>query len=143
MEIDLRNLPKGYIFCFNSDCPLHEECLRWKVSNQMVFDELTAQVVLPHVARLGECAFFTKAELLRMAWGFDHLFAEVKRKDDGPLRDAMKRYLGGNGTYSRYKLGRRLLTPTQQEYIINLFRKRGYTENLVFDHYVMAFDFDH
>ena len=78
-----------------------------------------------------------------MAWGFNKLFAEVKSKDEASLRLEMKTYLGGNGTYSRYKLGRRLLTPQQQEYIINLFRARGYSDGLEFDHYVDTYDFDH
>jgi hypothetical protein len=42
-------------------------------------------------------------------------------------------YLGGNGTYYRYDHGERLLTPEQQDWIINLFKQYGYTDNLEFD----------
>ena len=143
MEIDFRNLPKGYVFCFNSDCARHEQCLRWIVSNQYVTDDLTCQVVRPHVARLKACPFYSKPEVQRMAWGFTKLFAEVKAKDGPVLREQMRNYLGGMGTYSRYKLGRRLLTPQQQKYIISLFRKKGYTEGLEFDNYVTVYDLDH
>ena len=102
-----------------------------------------AQTVLPTVLSLSHCPYYRKAEQKRMAWGFDKLFAEVKSKDEYSLRSEMKSYLGGNGTYSRYKLGRRMLTPEQQERIIEMFQKRGYGEGLEFDHYVMVFDFDH
>jgi hypothetical protein len=141
--IDQRQLPAGYIYCFNDGCPKHEECLRWIATKQMDAKCTTAHTVLPKVLSMKNCPHYRKAELKRMAWGFNKLFAEVKSKDETLLRNEMKSYLGGNGTYSRYKLGRRLLTPAQQEHIIALFRARGYTEGLEFDHYVTAYDFDH
>ena len=50
-------------------------------------------------------------------------------------------YLGGNTTYYRYHNGERLLTPEQQEWIINLFRRHGYTDELRFDEYRDLYDF--
>ena len=35
------------------------------------------------------------------------------------------------------------LTPEQQEWILDLFRRYGYTEGLRFEQYVYAYDFDH
>ena len=126
IEIDMRQVPPGYVYCFNGECQL-----------------TVAPTVLPTVLRLRSCPHFQKAELMRMAWGFDKLFAEVKVKDGPVLREKMRAYLGGMGTYSRYKLGRRMLTPEQQEHIIGFFRKKGYTEGLEFDHYVTVYDLDH
>lgn len=141
--IDMRQVPAGYVLCFNDACTRHEECLRWIVGRQVDKKMTMAQTVLPTVLSKARCPYFRKAELIRMAWGFEKLFAEVKSKDENSLRNAMRTYLGGNGTYSRYKLGRRLLSPEQQTYIIDLFRDRGYTEGLEFDHYVTTYDFDH
>ena len=141
--IDLRQVPAGYVYCFNDGCAKHEECLRWIVAQQIDQKMTMAQTVLPTVLGRSRCPHYRKAELKRMAWGFDKLFAEVKSKDEAVLRETIKAYLGGNGTYSRYKLGRRLLTPAQQDHIIGLFRARGYSEELEFDHYTTAYDFDH
>ena len=124
-------------------CRQHEECLRYIVGQQVDKGLTVAQTVLPTVLRLRSCPHFQKAEQMRMAWGFDKLFAEVKVKDGPVLREKMRAYLGGMGTYSRYKLGRRMLTPEQQEHIIGFFRKKGYTEGLEFDHYVTVYDLDH
>lgn len=141
--IDIRQVPAGYIYCFNEGCPKREECLRW-IAGQQIDSELTfAPTVLPSVLHMRRCPHYRKAEMQRMAWGFDKIFAEVKSKDETPLRDEIKAYLGGNGTYSRYKRGLRLLTPAQQDYIIGLFRRRGYSEGLEFDHYAVVYDFDH
>lgn len=48
---------------------------------------------------------------------------------------------GGNTTYYRFHHGERLLTPEQQKWIINLFRRHGYTEELHFDGYRNVYDF--
>ena len=143
IEIDMRQVPPGYVYCFNGECQKHEECLRYIVGQQVDKGLTVAPTVLPTVLRLRSCPHFQKAELMRMAWGFDKLFAEVKVKDGPVLREKMRAYLGGMGTYSRYKLGRRMLTPEQQEHIIGFFRKKGYTEGLEFDHYVTVYDLDH
>lgn len=141
--IDQRQVPSGYIYCFNDACAKHEECLRWIAGKQIDQKITTAQTVLPTVLSKSRCPHYRKAELKQMAWGFDKLFAEVKSKDEALLRNKVKTYLGGNGSYSRYKLGRRLLTPAQQEHIMGLFRARGYSEELEFDHYTTVYDFDH
>ena len=141
--IDQRQVPPGYVYCFNDTCTKHAECLRWIAGEQIDQKLTTANTVLPSVLSKSSCPHFRKAELKRMAWGFDRIFAEVKSKDEVVLRDSIKAYLGGNGTYSRYKLGRRLLSPAQQEHIIGLFRNRGYSEGLEFDHYTSVYDFDH
>jgi hypothetical protein len=58
-----------------------------------------------------------------------------------PLRrNQIKKYLGGHGTYYNYNKGKYLLTPEQQEWIMNLLRRYGYTENLRFDGYRNEYD---
>ncbi len=142
-EIDMRQVPDGYVRCFNKECDKREDCLRWIVGEKTEPTVTVAPTVLPTVLGMQACPHFRKAQVQQMAWGFTKLFAEVKSKDEAALRDTMKAYLGGNGTYSRYKLGRRLLSPAQQEHILSLFRAKGYTEGLAFDHYVSTYDFDH
>lgn len=64
-----------------------------------------------------------------------------EEKDDTPLRDRIKAYLGGNTTYYRYHHGERLLTPEQQQWILDLFHRHGYTDGLHFDEYRDLYDF--
>ena len=49
-------------------------------------------------------------------------------------------YLGSRGTYYRYQSGERLLTPEQQQKILQLFTAKGYN-GLSFEHYVETYDF--
>lgn len=141
--IEKEMVPAGYVMCFNNSCQQCEKCLRWIVSQQVGDAFRVGTTVLPSVLKLNSCPYYRKGEIQLMAWGFTKLFAEVKRKDAKPLRDAMVEYLGGNGTYSRYRLGRRMLSPRQQAHILTLFRRKGYVEGLEFDNYVTTYDLDH
>ena len=75
-----------------------------------------------------------------MAWGFDHLFTEMKVKDAPALRAEMRDYLGSKGQYYRYKLGQLKLLPEQQTYIKQFFARYGY-KDVEFDHFSEEIDF--
>ena len=79
--------------------------------------------------------------MIHAAYGFTPLFKEVKHKDYTLLRDKMKEYLGSHTTYYRYNSGEHKLTPEQQQWILDLFARYGYTENLTFEHYQDIVDF--
>lgn len=138
---DFKQVPPLWQLCFCSDCPRHEECLRY-VAGQHIPDDLEwGPAVYPSALRGGVCRFFKEIRVIRAAWGFDRLFSEVKQKDYTALREKLKRYLGGHGTYYRYNSGERLLTPEQQAWILDLFVRYGYTEDLRFDAYREVLDF--
>ena len=140
IQFRFEDVPKGYVFCF-LDCPLSARCVRHRTGETVPADMPYGTAVFP-TARHGEsCTMFKKLRVIRAAWGFSRLFAPVLATDIASLRADVKDYLGGNGTYSRYKLGRRLLTLEQQRDILNIFRRYGYTEETQFDHYVDVVDF--
>ena len=84
---------------------------------------------------------FATGQPVKMAWGFSKLFEEVKSKHERELRTAMQQYLNGTSNYYRYNNGERMLNEEQQEWIIQLFQRSGYTENLSFEHYAYVYDF--
>ncbi len=144
VEFDFRNVPLAWQLCFLDDCPRSGECLRRQAARHLNEGRDWGPSVYPTMKRdEGGCRLFVIGEPRRMAWGFSHLFEEVKRKHDAGLRIAMKQYLGGHAAFYRYHHGKRLLTPEQQEWILDLFRRYGYTEGLRFEQYVYAYDFDH
>ncbi|MBR1547784.1 MAG: hypothetical protein IJ637_03555 [Prevotella sp.] len=75
----------------------------------------------------------TQSEPLMLAWGFSHLFDNVRHCDYRALRQAVTNYLGSTGTYHRYHRGERLLTPEQQQAIQHIFQSYGYTEPCRYD----------
>ena len=79
--------------------------------------------------------------MIHAAWGFNSLFEDVKHADYTPLRETIKNYLGSHTSYYRYHRGEKLLTPEQQQWILDLFAQYGYTNELHFDSYRDMIDF--
>jgi len=138
---DFSMVPPRWQLCFLTNCPRHGQCLRYAVGQHVPDGMLMGPAVYPPSFRNGSCRYFKQLRMVSVAWGFDALFKEVKQADFTPLRNSIKRYLGGHGTYYRYEHGERLLTPTQQTDILNLFKQRGYTQDMHFDHYKEVIDF--
>lgn len=139
MQSSALGLPKEYTFCFLSECPSAKDCARFFAS-QHTGDRELGTVVLPAAMNNGKCKWFKRMRKVRGAWGFNRLFGEVRAKDAPYLRKMIKDYLGGNGTYYLYQHGKRLLTPEQQEWIMSLFKRHGYNDELEFDGYQEAYD---
>ncbi|MBR0490219.1 MAG: hypothetical protein IJJ68_08470 [Prevotella sp.] len=141
---DYSQVTAGYQLCFLNDCPRRGECLRYMAGQHKPEKPDWGLAIYPSMHRDEQgCRFFQTNEPKHMAWGFDTIFEDVKSKHEASLRNAIKNYLGGHGTYYRYHRGERMLTPEQQEWIIHLFQKTGYQTNLRFDHYADVYDFDH
>ncbi|MCH3985676.1 MAG: DUF6078 family protein [Prevotella sp.] len=125
--------PRCYQICLLSDCPMAEECIRYFAGLHIDKDEHSGFATYPTALKGSKCEYFKKKRIIQGAWGFHTIFKDVKRCDSASLHNAIKQYLGGNGTYYRYDHGERILTPEQQNWIINLFKQYGYTDNLEFD----------
>lgn len=124
-------------YCFNEHCPKHEECIRF-IAGKFVDDAQDyGACVFPNACANGrKCRHFKQARIVTFAWGFKKLFYNVKQRDAALLRLRLKMFLGSHGTYYNYANGRYKLTPEQQQGVLDIFRKKGYTEDLEFDHYV-------
>lgn len=134
-------VPRSWCFCFCEGCRKHDDCLRYQ-TGLLVPDSMTwGEAVFPTAHKKSDCPHFKPIRIIHAAYGFAPLFSNVKQKDYTPLREKLKAYLGGHGTYYRYNRGERLLTPEQQQSILNLFASYGYTEGLSFEHYRDVMDF--
>ena len=138
---DFASVPPKWPLCFSEECPCHGECLRF-LAGQLAPDDLTLGLAIyPAALKKDVCPHFKEARVKRMAYGFKQLFQEVKKKDNTSLHNQVEAYLGGHSAFYRFNRGERLLNPERQEWILNLFRKYGYTGNLAFDHYCEVYDF--
>ena len=126
-------VPKNYLVCFLSDCPMAKECIRHFASLYTDPNTHFGFAIYPSALKDGKCKYFRKNQIIQGRWGFQTLFMNVRQSDYAGLHYVIKEYLGGNGTYYKYHHGKRLLTPEQQDWIINLFKQYGYTDNLEFD----------
>ena len=130
-KYDFTEISSGWKFCFNSQCPMRGECLRYQAALEMPEDREWGYAVFPSALKNGRCKFFRKDEKVRLATGFvtdnpiqNNMFVR--------LRHQLTTYLGGNGTYYLYRNGKKWLSPTQQEGIREIFRKAGYRDEVIF-----------
>ena len=123
------NVPSLITYCFTEPCPMKDKCIHYL--SGLYKNEKTdrGDAIFPNALKNGNCKYFAPLRVVKMAWGFDKLFAEIKVKDAPALRAKMREYLG--------KLK---LLPEQQEYIKQLFDSYGY-HDVEFEHFSDEIDF--
>ena len=134
------NEPSLITYCFTEQCPMKDDCIHYLAGLYKSDEVEQGHAIFPNALKDGKCMHFAQLRLVRMAWGFDRLFADVKVKDAPMLRSKMKEYLGSMGQYYRYKLGQMKLLPEQQEHIKQLFAQLGY-KDVDFEHFSDEIDF--
>lgn len=140
IAFDFNRVSPLMALCFNTSCPLKDNCIRFFAGIHAPSDKLFGRAVYPAALKDGKCEMFKQTTIIKAAYGFSTLFKDVKSRDEHTLRLAMIDYLGSRSAYYHYANGSYVLNPEQQEWIINLFKKYGYTENLQFDNYKMLYD---
>ena len=142
MKIDFAQIPDWWEVCQNTGCPKAAGCLRQLAFRNMPDTVTKWPCVMPWAMKDGECKSFFSSEKVRLARGFNKMFARVRNRDDKyNMRRDLTDYLGSKGSYYRYKDGERILNPEQQQWILQLFLRYGYEEPLEFDEYVDNYDF--
>lgn len=141
LPLTLEQIPYTFSRCFQSDCPQADTCAHFLASKFIIKGQVSGPAIYPTSRLNGTCVCYKQTGIIHAAYGFKALFAEIKKKNEKPIRDRIKKYLGGNTAYYRYHHGKRLLSPDQQEWILALFRQQGYTEELHFDGYRDIYDF--
>ncbi len=135
-------IPRDWMYCFNGDCPHHDDCVRYHSTAALDRLHTSGNCVFPTALRDdGSCTHFKQLRIVCVAWGFRRMFDEVRVADAPLLRTLMKGYLGGHGTYYMYNSGKRRLMPKQQEWIRKLFASYGY-KNVEFDNSRDEIDFN-
>lgn len=133
-----KSLPYGWTYCFNEQCVVKDECVRFLSTHFLSEKRHSGNAVFPSAWRNGNCQYYEKLRIAKLAWGFDHLYCNVTLKDAPTLRCRLRGYLGSKGQYYRYKLGQLLLLPKQQLEIKELFHSYGY-DDVEFDHFKETF----
>lgn len=133
-----KELPYGWTYCFNEQCVAKDECVRFLSTRFLSEKRHSGNAVFPSAWRNGNCQYYEKLRIAKLAWGFDHLYRNVTLKDAPTLRSRLRGYLGSKGQYYRYKLGQLFLLPKQQLEIKELFHSYGY-DDVEFDHFKETF----
>ena len=144
--IDFSQIPEWWPLCPNTQCPKAASCLRHQAWLQAPQHVTTWPCVLPNAwknvqADAVPCDFFQSAEQVLMARGFQGICSQLQGHDiPQQFRETLTEYFGNAGNYYRYRSGKYLLSPEQQQYIRDLLHRLGY-DGLDFDEYVEHYSF--
>jgi len=128
----------GYVVCFAEACQLREQCLRWIVGQHMPATESVCMSVNPHHEGVGtdHCPLMRKMQKVKMAKGMQHIFSdEMPKRIEKIIRATLIAHYGRT-YYFEYRKGAKLIQPSMQEDIREVFRHYGWTKDVEFDEYI-------
>ena len=140
-KYDFEQISQSWRFCFNGDCPMRGECLRFQTGLEIPEDRQWGQTIFSTALKDGRCDYFRKDEKVMLATGFLIDGNPLMNERFRAMRHSLTHYLGGNGTYYLYRNGKKWLTPRQQADIRALFHRAGYKEEVVFGETRIDYDF--
>ena len=141
-DFDFRQVPRSWALCYVSECPRKQECMRYQACLQAPPVKYFGKCVMPNALLQESCPMFRPIQKVRVALGFHHIFDQVQAKDITQMRAELKDFLGSRTTFFRYQSGEKPLTPRQQEWICQLFRRHGYSDEIAFDSMKDIYIFD-
>ena len=133
---------EGYTVCYQDQCPLRTECLRWLIGQHVPNTARTYSCVNPHFEGVAtaDCPMYRSDQKVRFAKGMTHIFtSDMPKRVENDVRMSIIG-LTNRTYYYEYRNGQRLIPPKLQEDIRNLFRENGWTADVTFDGYVEKYD---
>lgn len=139
-NFDYTAVPHGFAHCFNSDCPLGEDCLRRLAAIHVPAERLTLNCVCPSVyPKAGtDCPCRMNAEQVRLAWGWTGVYDELPHSKAVTLKRLLIAHFTHSGYYRIYRQ-ERPLTPADREQVAAIFRRLG-LQPPTYSRYTMAYN---
>ena len=83
---DFNDVSPLLALCFNDGCQRKEECMRYRVGQQVPENVTSGKAVYPNALRDGDCEHFYQLRVVKAARGFGNIFADVKQKHSAEMR---------------------------------------------------------
>ena len=74
------NVPSNITYCFTEPCPMKDKCIHYLSALYKNEETDRGDAIFPNALKNGKCKYFAPLRVVKMAWGFDNLFAEMKGK---------------------------------------------------------------
>ena len=70
------NVPSIITYCFTEPCPMKDKCIHYLSALYDKDKKDRGEAIFPNALKDGKCKYFAPLRVVKMAWGFDKLFAE-------------------------------------------------------------------
>ena len=123
-----------YLHCFNSECPLHEQCLRWLVGQHTQCTAINIMCVNPMspTVKAGQCEMYRENRIAKYACGMIHFYENIPSRQERNIKKRLILFFGRK-RYYEYRNGTRPIPPQIQEEIARICREEGWTGALAYD----------
>jgi len=141
-ELLIEKAQEGYAVCNMEGCPLRDHCLRWLTGQHVPSTRSTYRCVNPHFEGVAtaKCPMYRNDQKVRFAKGMLHIFTDdMPKRVEYEVRSEVIA-MTNRTYYFEYRNGSRLIPPTLQEQICDLFREKGWKGEVNFDSYVEDYD---
>lgn len=135
-KLDYQLLTASFTHCFHAGCPRKEECARYQISLQATgkWSQITILNTLAITGKETKCDYFVSIVPLCFAWGISTLYDELPMKAAQSIKNELRAHFDKT-VYYRIARKERRISPQEQLYIRNLFRKYGILSEPKFDRY--------
>lgn len=134
-------VPYDYLHCLQAQCSRSTDCLRYQVTRHAGPKVISFSVVNPvYIAGQEEqCPYFREDHQVRFALGITHLYDNLTYAKAVKIRRILRDHLHRT-TYYRIFRKERYITPGEQSFIHDVFRKEGIIEDPVYDECEYGYD---
>jgi hypothetical protein len=132
-ELNYSDIPHTWAVCFQNDCPMAQQCLRYHAAQLLPADQKTHNTVLQTARNDESCQLYVADQPVKVAYGMTKLFSGLKPWVASDLRHQVEVVFGSLAQYYRYRGGRYPISPKQQALIADIFARNGLPTTLNFD----------
>jgi len=135
-----REKAASYTVCFNESCARRATCLRWILREYIPGDTLVSPCVNPRNAEVasGRCPLYRDSQPRRMPYGILSVYHDMPGRMERSIKNRLiSQY--SRKRYYEYHNGTRPLTPEVEQYVRQVIRANGWTEEPRFMGYVEGY----
>ena len=140
-EFNYESVPYAFSHCFCGQCKMADKCLRHQVALRIPASRHSVPVINPNNVSLDgkNCQYFKADKLSVYGLGISCMFDNLNYRKAIAVRRLVYSYFGRSMFY-RILHKERHVTPSEQEYIRQIFVNNGVDAEQVYDEYVEEYD---
>lgn len=128
-------IPFQYPVCLHADCPRAATCLHQIVYPKLMKSDTILKLVNPQMcAKDGQCQFYRDSKPVKYARGFTNFQSRMYPGQYYKFMRILIATFSRNSYYERRR-GDTLLSPKEQEIVLEALHRVGITEDFPFDQY--------
>ena len=124
-SVDFSKMPANYTFCYISECPQKDQCLRYLAASHQQVKKSQILVVNPSLYTGKGCRFFKDSTPIMVAYGMKDSFLDVSAVHHTAIHKELYDEFG-RSSFFHFRDGSRPIYPEDQQIIRKIFDQYGY-----------------